>query len=219
MHRPRKKLGDEIADVVRQDILAGKYESGEKISLDSLAEELDVSSMPVREALITLANEGLVEVKPRRGFRAKPLTRGDLDDVFEIQAALTGVLVARAAKVATSEDVENLRSLHSRLEALAERNMTKATLREVATLNAEFHRAINRIPNGERVRWFLRLSHKYVREDLYEVVPEILEASLRDHPLIIDAIEKGDSERARELAIAHFTPGAELLGCLSEVPA
>lgn len=219
MIRARQKLGDEIAESLRQDILAGRYEQGERIPLDAIAQELDVSSMPVREALIALANEGLVSVEPRRGFRARPLSRADLDDVFEIQAALTGVLVGRAAQVATAEDIANLREIHSGLERLAERNMTKATLREAARLNSEFHRYINRIPDGERVRWFLKLSHKYVRGDLYEAVPGILDASLSDHPKLIDAIEAGDSVEARRLAEKHFAQGAELVGCLIEVPA
>lgn len=214
----RPKLGDEIAETLRQDILRGRFESGEKISLDSLAQELEVSSMPVREALITLSNEGLVELRPRRGFRARPLSRQDLDDVFEIQGVLTGVLVARAAAAATDEDVANLRAIHAKLETLSSRNLTKATLRDAARLNAEFHRYINRIPEGDRVRWFLRLSHKYVRDDLYEAVPGILDASLRDHPAIIDAIAAGDSERARKLAVDHFAQGADLIGCLVEVP-
>lgn len=215
----RPKLGDEIAERLRQDILRGRYESGEKISLDSLAQELEVSSMPVREALITLSNEGLVELRPRRGFRARPLSRQDLDDVFEIQGVLTGVLVARAAASATEEDVANLRAIHAKLEALSSRNLTKATLRDAARLNAEFHRYINRIPEGDRVRWFLRLSHKYVRDDLYEAVPGILDASLRDHPAIIEAIASGDAELARKLAVDHFAQGADLIGCLVEVPA
>lgn len=215
----RPKLGDEIAETLRQDILRGRYESGEKISLDSLAQELEVSSMPVREALITLSNEGLVELRPRRGFRARPLSRQDLDDVFEIQGVLTGVLVARAAASATEEDVANLRAIHAKLEALSSKNLTKATLRDAARLNAEFHRYINRIPEGDRVRWFLRLSHKYVRDDLYEAVPGILDASLRDHPAIIEAIAAGDAELARKLAVDHFAQGADLIGCLVEVPA
>lgn len=215
----RPKLGDEIAEKLRQDILMGRYESGEKISLDSLAQELEVSSMPVREALITLSNEGLVELRPRRGFRAKPLSRQDLDDVFEIQGVLTGVLVARAAEAATADDVENLRTIHSKLEALSKKSLTKATLRDAARLNAEFHRYINRVPDGDRARWFLRLAHKYVRDDLYEAVPGILDASLRDHPAIIEAIAAGDGERARALAVEHFSQGADLVGCLVEIPA
>lgn len=218
MIRVRQKLGDEIADSLRQEILAGRYESGQRIPLDALAQELDVSSMPVREALITLSNEGLVDVEPRRGFRARPLTQDDLDDLFEVQAALTGILAARAAEVATEEDIDALRAIHGKLEALSSKSLTKGTLREAARLNAEFHRYIAKIPQGDRVRWFLRLSHRYVRADLYESVPGILDASLVDHPKIIDALERHDAVESRRLAEEHFAQGSRLIGCLIEVP-
>jgi len=210
---PRKKLGDEIADSLRQAILSDQYAPGEKIGLESVANELDVSVMPVREALITLANEGLVEVESRRGFRAKPLSQDDLGDLFEIQAHLTGILVARAAEVATSEDVAALRRNHEQLVELSEKPLTKANTRKAGQLNAEFHRYIARIPRGERVRWFLRLTHRYVRSDLFEAVPSVLDAALRDHPLIIDAIERHDVDEARRLAENHFAQGPQLMGC------
>lgn len=216
MIRVRQKLGDEIAESLRQDILAGRYEAGQRIPLDALAQELDVSSMPVREALITLSNEGLVDVEPRRGFRAKPLSQQDLDDLFEVQAVLTGILAARAAAAATAEDIDNLREIHRKLQVLSEKNLTKATLRDAARLNAEFHRYIAKIPDGDRVRWFLRLSHRYVRGDLYEAVPGILDASLRDHPKIIAALENHDAAESRRLAEEHFAQGSKLVGCLIE---
>lgn len=217
MIRERRKLGDEIADSLRQDILAGRYEMGQRIPLDALAQQLDVSSMPVREALISLSNEGLVDVEPRRGFRARPLSQKDLDDLFEVQAVLTGILAGRAAAAATANDIANLRAIHAKLEALSGKTLTKGTLREAARLNAEFHRYIAKIPEGDRVRWFLRLSHRYVREDLYEAVPGILDASLLDHPRIIDALERHDVEGSRRIAEEHFAQGASLVGCLINI--
>lgn len=214
MIRVRQKLGDEIAESLRQDILAGRYEMGERIPLDAVAQELGVSSMPVREALITLSNEGLVDVEPRRGFRARPLTQTDLDDMFDVLAALTGVLVARAAVVATDEDIAHLRAIHEKLVALDGRTLNKATMRQASKLNDEFHRYIAKIPEGDKVRWFLRMTHRFVRADLYEVVPGILDASMHDHVKIIEALERHDPVEARRLAEAHFAQGSQLIGCL-----
>lgn len=212
----RKKLGDEIADTVRQAILSGEYAFGEKIVVETLAEELGVSTMPVREALLTLANEGLVEMESRRGFRARPLDQGDLDDLFEIQAHLTGILVGRAAKVIEPDDIAALREIHERLVAQSAKSMTRANMRKVSELNAEFHRYIAKIPQGDRLRWFLRLTHRYVRSDLYESVPGILDASLHDHPRLIEALERGDAAEATRLAEEHFAQGARLIGCTAE---
>jgi DNA-binding GntR family transcriptional regulator len=80
-------------------------------------------------------------------------------------------------------------------------------------VNGEFHRFINKLPQGDRVRWFLRLTTKFVRQDLFESVPGVLESALKDHPRIIDAMERGDAKQTQALMEAHFLQGAHLFGC------
>ncbi|GAA5050776.1 GntR family transcriptional regulator [Thermocatellispora tengchongensis] len=212
MHN-RPKLSDEIIENLRQAILSGSYSRGAKLGLEELAEELGVSIMPVREALIALANEGLVVAEPRRGFRASPLLQQDLDDIFEIQAHLAGILAARAAEAATAEDVATLREIHRRFEELSREPAGGTRSAALGELNTGFHRYINKLPPGDRVRWFLRLTNRFVRQDLFESVPGMLEGALRDHPPIIEAIAARDSARARRLMEEHFAQGASLLGC------
>lgn len=209
----RLKLSDEIIESLRQALLSGSYPEGAKLGLEELAEELGVSIMPVREALIALANEGLVIAEPRKGFRASPLQQQDLDDIFEIQAHLAGILAARAAKVATEEDVAKLWEMHHRFEAVSQEPPGKERSAKLGELNTEFHRQINKLPPGDRVRWFLRLTNKFVRQDLFESIPGTLESALKDHPRIIEAIAAHDSEQARRLMEEHFAQGASLVGC------
>ncbi|WP_162249495.1 GntR family transcriptional regulator [Microbacterium sp. Root166] len=208
----RPKLADEVADSLRQAILQGAYEKDAKLGMEELAEELGVSIMPVREALIALSNEGLVNAEPRRGFRANPLTQADLDDIFQIQAQLGGVLAARAAREATPEDVETLRVLHAELEEASRLPAGEERSARLEHLNGAFHRHINKIPTGDRLRWFLRLTNRFVRRDLFDSVPGMTEGALRDHPAIIDAIAAGDSQAARNLMEAHFIQGSDLVG-------
>jgi DNA-binding GntR family transcriptional regulator len=209
----RPKLAEEVTESIRQAILKGTYGQGDKLPLEELASELGVSIMPVREALITLSNEGLVTVEPRRGFRAAPLDQQDLDDIFEVQARLSGILAARAALVATPDDIAKLRALQARLEQLAGQSSTRAR-KQLGQVNGDFHRFINRLPQGDRVRWFLRLTTKFVRLDLFESVPGILESALSDHPGIIDAIERHDAAKSEALMEAHFLRGSDLFGCI-----
>lgn len=212
----RPKLADEIAGALRQAILRGVYEPDAKLGMEELAEELGVSIMPVREALITLSNEGLVVTEPRRGFRANPLTKQDLDDLFEIQASLAGILAARAAAEATDEDVALLERLHRDFVAATELPLGDERSQRLEELNTAFHRHINRIPAGDRVRWFLRLTSRFVRRDLFDSAPGAIEGALEDHPRIIAAIAAHDSEEARRIMQAHFLQGSELVGYTPE---
>lgn len=208
----RPKLADEIAQTLRQAILRGVYERGEKLTLEELASELGVSIMPVREALIALSNERLVIAEPRRGFRANPLSQSDLDDIVEIQSHLAGILAARAAKEATEDDVTKLREIHHGFADATEIVDPEERAEQLEELNDRFHRQINKIPSGERIRWFLRLTNQFVRHDLFDVAPDMVERALKDHPAIIDAIAEEDSASARELMVAHFAYGAHLGG-------
>ena len=212
----RPKLADEIVDTLRQALLSGTYPVGVKLPLEELADQLGVSVMPVREALISLTNEGLVKAEPRRGFQAQPLAPGDLSDVFELHAHLAGILTGRAAEVATPEDIAFLRNQQQALELLAQEPANSGTLKRAGELNAEFHRHIHKIPNGDRLRWFLRSTSRLVRSDLFEfAAPGIFEASIVDHPAIIAAIEQHDGELARKLTEAHFQQGPRLTGCVA----
>ena len=214
----RPKLADEVKDKLRQALLSGRFQRGDRLRLEELAAELGVSIMPVREALIALSNEGLVEAEPRRGFRATPLEQQDLDDIFEVHAKLAGILAARAAAQATDEDIARLRSMHAEFEVLAAGPQSDAASHELGTLNSEFHRAINRIPSGERVRGFIRLTYRYVRSDLFESVPGMISSALSDHPGIVDAIAAHDTEHARTLTEEHLLKGSHLWGCVLAPP-
>ncbi|MCP9972532.1 GntR family transcriptional regulator [Actinomadura madurae] len=93
----RRQLSDEVADYVRELIMSGQVRHGEFLRLERVADDLGISVTPVREALLSLRGEGFVTLEPRRGFMPAPLTRQDVQDLFEAQAYFAGELAARAA--------------------------------------------------------------------------------------------------------------------------
>jgi DNA-binding GntR family transcriptional regulator len=209
--KERPKLGEEITAELRQAILSGAFEQGQRLGLEEVAEQLGVSAMPVREALITLASEGFVTALPRRGFRVETLARQDLDDLFAIHAHLSGILAARAAASIAAEDLARLKELHAELVRLDAEPVTPETAAQMNELNVSFHRLINKLPPGNRIRWFLRLTSKFIRNDLYEASPGWRKASIIDHPKIIAALEAHDSEAARRLVESHLLQGIQLI--------
>jgi DNA-binding GntR family transcriptional regulator len=208
--RPRFKVADEVIEQIRQAILSGEYHQNERLGLESLAEELGVSVMPVREALMALSKEGLVQAIPRKGFRATPLDAQDVLDVFSLHAYLASILAGRAAQVITDEQIAELREIHESISNLASAPMTAGSARKLEELNNEFHRYINRIPAGSRIRWFIRFTAGLLRTDSYGTIPGWEEATLTDHPQIIAALAAHDAERARALMEAHFLKGGIL---------
>lgn len=206
----RPKLAEDVVEALRQSLLTGRYKRGDHLVLEAIATQLGVSAMPVREALINLSNEGLVISLPRRGFRANPPNATDLRDLFDLHAHLAGTLTGRAALLASAQDIATLEEIHAGFVKLARKAMNPAIARQLYDLNYQFHRHIHLLADGERLRWFLRLTTRFVRRDQYTTSPVWVETTLRDHPKIIDAIRAGDAARAREITEEHFRIDSEL---------
>ncbi len=88
----------------RDRILPGTYAPGSALRQDSLASEFGTSKIPVREALVQLQSEGLVDIFPNRGFQVRPLASAELDEVFSLRLQIEPGAVARGAKLAGAAD-------------------------------------------------------------------------------------------------------------------
>ena len=99
----------------RDRILSGAYAPGSALRQDSLAAEFGTSKIPVREALVQLQSEGLVDIYPNRGFQVRPLDSAELDEVFRLRLQIEPGAVARGAKLAGAADHAAARTALDRL--------------------------------------------------------------------------------------------------------
>jgi DNA-binding GntR family transcriptional regulator len=197
-----------VLDTVRAEILSGRLEAGATLRQEELAERFDVSRMPVREALKRLEGEGLVEVLPSRRVRVAALSRAEIEDVYDMRAALEPLAVRIAVPRLTRA---GLRDAAHALEA-ADDELDAATF---GARNAAFHLALM-VP-CERPRLLaavgslLDVSDRYQRVALHD--PDH-NARVRDeHHRLLDAAAAGDGDRAARLIEDHVrSAGARLLG-------
>ena len=191
--------------------MVGTFKAGERIPVDDLARELGVSSMPVREALVALASEGLLHVLPRRGFRVAVINERDVADVYRVHGFIAGLLIEDATNRITVATVQSLRSIELETEELGRLNLTlEEYSAKVESLNFLFHRTINHAAEASRLRWFLRVATRYLPHQVY-TIPGWTDITLSDHPGIIRAMEAGNATLARQLMEAHITRGRDLL--------
>lgn len=211
-HLARKKLGQETTRYLRDALLSGQYATGERMAVHQLAESLGVSTMPVREALVTLANEGLLEVIPRRGFRVARMGLRDVEDAFRVHAFVAGLLIEEAAPIITPSTIAELRKTQEAiLESFGQRQNEQQLAHRVEELNFKFHRTINHVPDAKRLRWFLRAAARYVPRRFYETIPGWKEATRDRHGAIIDALEARDAVEARRLMEEHVIEAGTLV--------
>ena len=211
-HLARRKLGDETTRYLRDELLSGRYQAGERMGVQHLAETLGVSTMPVREALLSLANEGLLEVVPRRGFRVAAIKLRDVEDAFRVHALVAGLLIEEAAPIITPAAIAELRDVQAAIQQAFHRGLdTRQLAGEVEELNFRFHRIINHVPDARRLRWFLRAATRYVPRRFYETIPGWNEATRDRHGPIIEALETRNGARARKLMEEHVTEAGGLV--------
>jgi DNA-binding GntR family transcriptional regulator len=203
----RPQLSDEIASLLRDRIMSGVLRPGERIRLEEVAEEAGLSITPVREALLMLRAEDMVELQPRRGYVIAPLSRQDVIDVFALQGDIAGELAARVAAIVTTDQVDELVAAHQRLRRAA----NARRVADIERLEFEFHRAINRLADARKLSWFLRTATRYIPSRFYAASPEWRSNMAVDHEELLSAFTAHDPTAARTVMARHFTDGADRL--------
>jgi DNA-binding GntR family transcriptional regulator len=210
----RVQLRDEAAAYVRELIVSGQAAPGTLLRLGPLAQQIDASITPVREALLLLAQDGWVVQEPNRGFRVAPISREDVEDSYLVQALVVGELAARAAAQSTDEAISELRRLDAEIIALDD----AGDYQHVEDLNYRLHGVIYGLADSPRLVWFVEAASRFVPRRFWATIPGWVEHNRTEHGPVIDAVEARDSERARELMAAHIRgAGALLVDYLSSI--
>lgn len=129
-----------VQDQLREAILTGALEPGARLRAEALAERLRSSRTPVREALLLLAQEGLVEIEPRRGATVRTFDAVDVSDLYEVRALIEPHAAALAARRITGPEITRLTDIHERSAAYDDAG--EESVAEQLQLNEEFHRLI-----------------------------------------------------------------------------
>jgi DNA-binding GntR family transcriptional regulator len=199
----RRSLSREVADYVRHQIVTGALRRGEKIPQDEVAGQLGLSRLPVREALIMLAGDGLVELRARRGAFVAEISRADIEDQYAIYGVVHGLAAARLVVAPNKEEVI------AQLAALNER-LKNADRSELMQIGAEFHRVINFTGGSHRQRTVLRALVRSVPAGFFEVDGSS-ELALNGHIEILNAIRGDDSDVALTACAKHLKDEAQLV--------
>ena len=201
--RGRRSLRDEITGLLRAAVMAGELEPGVVYSAPSLAEQFGVSATPVREAMLDLSKEGLVEIVRNKGFRVTRLSAAELDDVTELRALVEIPTIRRLAERGIDPaDLARLRPLAAEIEEAARRRDFVA---HVAT-DLEFHLALLDLAGNPRITELVRSLRMHsrlygLRDDTHR---DALFASWHEHAELLDRIEARDGPGAEAVMRSHI---------------
>lgn len=205
--RRRPQLSEEVAIHLREQIMTAAIRPGEFVRMDETAERLGVSVTPVREALLTLRGEGMVNLAPHRGYVVAELSRTDVDDLFWLQGEIAVKLALRTADAITPEQIADLEGHNDRLRDA----LNVGDVADVELAEFEFHRSHNRIAASGKLAWFLLSATRYTPSRLYATDPGWGVVAMDSHQKLLEAYRRGDRAEVIEQTRRQFIDGAARL--------
>lgn len=204
------KTMHEIAyETIRDAILNGRYQPGQRLVAEELAKDLGVSRMPVREALQRLEVARLVAITPHKGAVVSELSETEIAEIYHIRAVLDGLAARLATPRLTRDDHAQLNPLLDEMERAAQAH----DLKTVLAVNREFHMVIWKAARAPRLQEML--------ENLYDasqrfrnisvLIPGRLDQITQEHRLIAQALARGDAAAAERYANEHHEGTARRL--------
>ena len=185
---------------LRTEILQGRLKAGERLRQEELAQRLEMSTTPVREALRILVSEGLVFFDAHRGAVVRGLTLEDVQEIYRLRKVLEPLMVEQAIKSNSAEDLAVAEQIHQQM--LVTEDITRWT-----ELNLEFHAALWASQESTRLAQLVKTlrdaSAPYVSLSLY-FRPSHIAPSNTEHSDMLELYRQRDIKRATTQTIEHL---------------
>lgn len=201
----QESLANRALDLIRNEIVTGVTPPGTVLSANSLAERFGVSRTPVRDALLQLAQAGMVRMEKNRGAVVLATSLEDLVEVYQLRLMLEVPLAAQAARVRSAEQMREIRDCHNAMRAAAGADLL--------VLDRDLHLAIARAAGNTRARAMLAdlrnlVLTRGVSTTASSRSPQEL---IDDHVDFVEAIDAQDPVRAAQGMARHLMNTAKLL--------
>ena len=205
---PRRSLGDVAYQHLFRGFLNNELLPGTRLLMDELAEQMDISRTPVREALQRFEREGLIKPHGRRGYVVREVTAEELDGRYEAREAIEGFAVDKIT--ATGGDA--VKRLRKDYEGVLDQPQT--TPEEVFLANRNFHRVlVANIDNMLLLEAFDLIWNCSLTSGIWARMvksEDVVGDFQREHQNVVEAIESGNVEHAHNVVIEHINRGRTL---------
>jgi DNA-binding GntR family transcriptional regulator len=209
----KKPLREDVYALLRERIVQGKHLPGTRLQDTQLAAEMGVSRTPVREALLRLAGEGLVQSDPNRGFFVAPLSRKEVLEIYPIVWALE-CLALESAEPPGPPQLQPLRQINADLAAVSDDPL------RCLELDSRWHETLVAPCGNQHLMDLLAGLKQLVRryECVYMQAPALVRGSIREHTEILEALAEKKIKVAGRLLEQHWRRATEsLLSRLDEL--
>lgn len=196
------RTADTLIEQIKGEIASGVLRPGDQLEEAALASRFGVSRTPIREAVRSMVDCGLLETKPRKGAFVRLLSAKELIDLFEVAAELEGMACRLAARALTDAEAADIQQGLNACEAAADAN----DVGKYGAANVKFHAAIHAACGN---KWLIeQLQQIQIHINAYRLMPYDLRGrlvkSVYEHREICDAILAGEGDKASEMMRDHM---------------
>jgi DNA-binding GntR family transcriptional regulator len=202
-----RRTSEGIARILRSEIFTGELAAGATLPERLLAERLQVSRTPVREALIILQSEGLVELVPNKGASVRTITTDDLVEIYTLRGLLESHAARLASEHATITQLDAMEDAQTRLR----RMHARGSAADQAVADLEFHTAVTNAAGSPFLATLVGqvLAFTVSFRANYKYPHERSQAALVEHDAIFTAISARDSDLAERLMREHVASSCD----------
>jgi len=204
-----KLLTSRVADKIRELIILGKLKPGQKLVESRLAESLDISRQPIREAFRILELEHLVTIVPRKGAYVSEISLKEVKEIYEVRAMIESLAARLAIPHLTEKELSELKSILD----LMDKAIQKRDFEKVIKHNLSFHEKIITLSKNDTLIKVYESVVLPVRryQKMGLSLPSSWVASLEEHKSILEALNSRDIERAEKMCRNHALKAKERL--------
>lgn len=205
-----KTITTQAMEKLRQLIFSGELAAGSDHLESELAVRLGMSRTPVREATLMLAQQGLLEVRPRKGVRIASVSTQDMAEIYAVLTELESLAAEEAARASHGD--EELAALKAAIEAM-EAALDRNDLEAWAQADDTFHTELVRLGGNSRVQAIVSMMSDQVRRAraiTLHIRPHPVKSN-EDHRAVYDAIRRGDADTARQRHRTHREQARKVL--------
>lgn len=214
--KSREGSSDAVYGTLREAILTKALTSGPQLAEEDLARIFGVSRTPIREAILRLEAERLIERRGGRRLSVARISPAEILEIYDVRVVLDGLAAELAAERATPPDVAQLRWINSQMSASGE----AGDYRRVSVLSVDFHDWIAKASGNSFLLGQIRVVHDRVRrfERTTLQQPGRLTGAFDEHEELLDAIASGDVARAGQAARFHMLNAKKIRLGMAETP-
>ncbi len=207
LSKPKKRLADQVYEQLLDAIHQGVILPNDQIVQEKLAEQFEISRTPVREALLRLEQEKIIEVAKRGGFKIRIISERETEEIYRARAAIECYAMRMLAAQSTPALLEQLRHTIQQAE-----NLTEYSVKAYFRANQTIHRAfVVATENRYLLEMFDNTWNRGTSFRLFASIDaEAMAQSLGGHEALVDAIASGQPELAFQAMLEHIDDGLHL---------